>query len=239
VVSVVVFAGALLNWFGWFDGTDFPFGGFDLARLFLELLALVASAFALAVFRFPLLVLFLAASTYFFVADLISNGGDWTAIVSILVGFVFLAAAVGIDLGESSYYGLWLHVAAGLAIGGGLLWFLHDGDVDFILVAVLALAYMAIGDGFARSSWIVLGAWGLLQAAEHFATKWSTVGDFLFYFLPFPLFPFQEASFEEKATSAHEWVGPLVFVAAGLLFMAVALFLARRRRDNVPGAGLL
>jgi hypothetical protein len=50
--------------------------------------------------------------------------------VSILIGFVFLAAAVGIDLGESSYYGLWLHVAAGLVIGGGLLWFLHDGDVD-------------------------------------------------------------------------------------------------------------
>jgi hypothetical protein len=239
VVSVVVFAGALLNWFGWFDGTDFPFGGFDLARLFLELLALVASAFALAVFRFPLLVLFLAASTYFFVADLISNGGGWTAIVSILIGFVFLAAAVGIDLGESSYYGLWLHVAAGLVIGGGLLWFLHDGDVDFILVAVLALAYMAIGDGFARSSWIVLGAWGLLQAAEHFAAKWSTVGDFLFYVLPFPFFPFQEASFEEDGTSAHEWVGPLVFVAAGLFFMAIALFLARRRRDNVPGAGLL
>ena len=106
VVSVVVFA------------------GFDLARLFLELLALVASAFALAVFRFPLLVLFVAASTYFFVADLISNGGGWTAIVSILIGFVFLAAAVGIDLGESSYYGLWLHVGAGLVIGGGLLWFL-------------------------------------------------------------------------------------------------------------------
>jgi LPXTG-motif cell wall-anchored protein len=30
-----------------------------------------------------------------------------------------------------------------------------------------------------------------------------------------------------------------VFVAAGLLFMAVALLLARRRRDNVPDAGLL
>jgi len=93
---------------------------------------------------------------------------------------------VGIDLGESSYYGLWLHVAAGLVIGGGLLWFLHDGDVDFILVAVIALAYMAIGDGLARSSWIVLGAWGLLQTAEHFAAKWSSVGDFLFFFLPFP-----------------------------------------------------
>ena len=240
VVSVVVFAGSLLNWFGWLDNPDFALSGFDLARFFLELLAVVASAFALAVFRFPLFVLFLAASIYFLVADLISNGGDWTAILSILIGLVFLAAAVGIDLGESSYYGLWLHLVAGLVIGGGLLWFFHDGDVDFILVAVIALAYMAIGDGLARSSWIVLGAWGLLQTAEHFAAKWSSVGDILFFFLPFPLFPFQQPSFDETGSpSAHEWAGPLVFVAAGLLFMAVALFLARRRRDNVPTAGLL
>jgi LPXTG-motif cell wall-anchored protein len=98
---------------------------------------------------------------------------------------------------------------------------------------------MAIGDGLARSSWIVLGAWGLLQTAEHFAAKWSSVGDFLFFFLPFPFFPFQQPSFQEEGTSAHEWAGPLVFVAAGLLFMTVALFLARRRRDNVPAAGLL
>jgi len=82
---------------------------------------------------------------------------------------------------------------------GGCSGSFHDGDFDFILVAVLALAYMPIGDGFARSSWIVLGAWGLLQAAEHFAAKWSTVGDFLFYFLPFPFFPFQEGPFEETA----------------------------------------
>jgi hypothetical protein len=241
VVSVVVFAGSLLNWFGWLDNPDFALSGFDLARFFLELLTIIASAFALAVFRFPLFVLFLAASIYFLVADLISNGGDWTAILSILIGLVFLAAAVGIDLGESSNYGMWLHVAAGLVIGGGLLWFFHDGDVDFILVAVVALAYMAIGDGLARSSWIVLGAWGLLQTAEHFAAKWSSVGDvLLFFFLPFPFFPFQEPSFDEtEAASAHEWAGPLVFVAAGLLFMAVALFLARRRRDNVPAARLL
>ena len=239
VVSVVVFAGSLLHWFGWLDNPAVTFGGFDLARFFLEMLMVVASTFALAIFRFPLLVLFLAASTYFFVADLISNGGDWTAIVSILIGLVFLTAAVGVDLGESSYYGLWLHVAAGLVIGGGLLWFFHDGDVDFILVAVLALAYVVIGDGLARSSWIVLGAWGLLQTAEHFAAKWSSVGDFLFYFLPFPFFPFQEPSFEEEVSSAHEWAGPLVFVAAGLVFIALALTLARRRRETIPAAGVL
>ena len=211
VVSVVVFAGSLLNWFGWLDNPDVALSGFDLARFFLELLAVVASAFALAVFRFPLFVLFLTGSIYFLVADLISNGGDWTAIVSILIGLVFLSVAVGIDL----------------------------GDVDFILVAVIALAYMAIGDGLARSSWIVLGAWGLLQTAEHFAAKWSSVGDFLFFFLPFPFFPFQQPSFQEEVTSAHEWAGPLVFVAAGRLFMTVALFLAQRRRDNVRAAGLL
>ena len=165
VVSFVVFVGSLLSWFGWLDDVSFDLGGFDLARSFLTLVAMVASAFALAVFRFPLLVLFLAASTYFFVADLISNGGDWTAIVSILIGLVFFAVAVSLDLGESSRYALWLHVVAGLVIGGGLLWFFHDGDVDFILVAVVALAYMAIGDGLGRSSWIVLGAWGILQSA--------------------------------------------------------------------------
>jgi hypothetical protein len=239
VVAVVVFAGSLLHWFGWLNNPEVTFGGFDLARFFLAVLMVVASAFALAIFRFPLLVLFLAASTYFFVADLISNGGDWTAIVSILIGLVFLTAAVGVDLGESSYYGLWLHVAAGLVIGGGLLWFFHDGDVDFILVAVLALAYVVIGDGLARSSWIVLGAWGLLQTAEHFAAKWSSVGDFLFYFFPFPFFPFQEPSFEEEVSSAHEWAGPLVFVAAGLVFIALALTLPRRRRETIPAAGVL
>ncbi|HKO21590.1 MAG TPA: hypothetical protein VJX91_02985 [Candidatus Eisenbacteria bacterium] len=239
VVSFVVFVGSLMSWIGWLDDVNLDFDGFDLARLFLVLVAVVASAFALAVFRFPLFVLFLGATTYFLVTDLISNGGDWSAIVSIFVGLVLFAAAVGVDLGEATRYGLWLHVVAAVVIGGGLLWFFHSSDVDFILVAVIALAYMAIGDGLVRSSWIVLGAWGILQTAQHFAAKWSTAGDVLFYFFPFPFFPFQEPSFEEEATSAHEWVGILMFVAAGLLFMAVALLLARRRRDTVPAAELI
>jgi hypothetical protein len=240
VVSFVVFVGALLHWIGWLDDVNFSLEGFDLARLFLVLVAMSASAVALFLFRFPLFVLALAASTYFLVADLVSNGGDWTAIVSILIGLVFLAVAVGIDFSESRRYGLWLHVAAGATIGGGLLWFFHDGDADFILVAVLALAYMVIGDGLARSSWIVLGAWGLLQTAEHFAAKWSSVGDVLFFVFPIPFFPFEQPSFEEgESGAAHEWVGPLVFVAAGVLFIALALTLARRRRDTVPAAELL
>jgi hypothetical protein len=238
VLSFVVFVGSLMSWIGWLDDVNLDFQGFDLARLFLALVLVVASAFALAVFRFPLLVLVLTAATYFFVTDLISNGGDWSAIVSILVGLVLFAAAVGVDLGESSRYGLWLHVVAGVIVGGGLLWFFHDGDVDFILVAIVALAYMAIGDGLMRSSWTVLGAWGILQTAEHFAAKWSTIGDVFFFFLPFPFFPFQDGSFDEQP-AAHEWAGALVFIAAGLVFVAIALMLAQRRRDTVPAAELI
>jgi hypothetical protein len=63
VVSFVVFVGSLQSWIGWLDEVNVDFDGFDLARLFLVLVAVVASAFALAVFRFPLLVLFLAATT--------------------------------------------------------------------------------------------------------------------------------------------------------------------------------
>jgi len=200
------------------------------SNLLLRILAVVAGI--------ALFVLVLAAATYFLVTDLISNGGDWSAIVSILVGLAIFVAAVGVDLGESSRYGLWLHVVAGIVIGGGLLWFFHSSDVDFILVAVIALAYLAIGDGLMRSSWIVLGAWGILQTAEHFAAKWSTIGDVLFFFLPFPFFPFQAGSFDEEP-AAHEWAGALVFIAAGLVFVAIALLLAQRRRDTVPAAELI
>jgi hypothetical protein len=89
-----------------------------------------------------------------------------------------------------------------------------------------------------RSSWTVLGAWGILQTAEHFAAKWSTIGDVFFFFLPFPFFPFQDGSFDEQP-AAHEWAGALVFVAAGLVFVAIALMLAQRRRDTVPAAELI
>src|SRR4029079_15787888 len=60
VVSVVVFAGSLLNWFGWLDNPDFALSGFDLAGFFPYLLALVASAFARPVFQFPPLAPLLA-----------------------------------------------------------------------------------------------------------------------------------------------------------------------------------
>jgi hypothetical protein len=240
VVSVVafgVFIGALFDWFGWLpEDSDSAFGGFRLSVLALELLVTAAAVVALLVFRFPLLVFVAAAGAWFFTTDLISNGGNWSAIVTIAVGLAFLVAALVVDGGEGSPAAFWLHVVSGLTIGGGLVWFFHESDLDWILVALAGLAYIALGDRLARSSWMVLGAWGLLQAASHFADKWSGFSDIFFPF--FYLFPFSLFSaFGEPGR--HPWIGPLIFAGLGAAFFAIAMLLARRRADRTPGADLI
>jgi hypothetical protein len=240
VAAFAVLIGALFSWFGWWpeNAEDSAFRGFRVALLVFELLTLLATIVAWRMFRFPLLVFLIAATAWFFVTDLISNGGDWSAVVTVLVGVVLYVIAGTADADGSRITGFWLHVASGLAIGGGFLWFFHDGDLDWILVGLAGLGYIAIGDRLARSSWIVLGAWGLLQTATYFADKWSDVGES--FFLAFFLFPFF-FSFDGTfgAEDEHRWLGPLVYAAFGLLFFAIALFLARRRRDEIPGAELL
>ena len=126
VAAWVVLLGALLDWFGWLAHTNSPFAGFHVSHLFLELALVFAAAAALAVFRFPLLVFPLAAGTWFFVTDLISGGGDWSAVVTVIVGLMLLSWAVAVDRGSTRPYAFWLHVVAGLTIGGGLLWLFHE-----------------------------------------------------------------------------------------------------------------
>jgi hypothetical protein len=231
VASFVILVGAILDWFGWLpdtgDDTVF-FNGFHFWLLVLELIAVVAAAVALRRFRFPLLVVVLAAAIWSFVFDLLSNGGGWAAIVSIAVGLAFLLAGIAVDDGPSRPFGFWLHVAAGLAIGGGLLWFFHDGDFDWIVVAVIGLIYIALGQRLGRSSWVVLAAWGILQTAGHFAEKWSSFSDFFL----FPLFPFValNAFDEDVERHAHEWAGPVTFAITGLVFVGLGVWLARRSR---------
>jgi hypothetical protein len=238
VAAFVIFVGAILDWFGWLPNTNDDavlFNGFHFWLLVLELIAVIAAAVALKRFRFPLLVLVLAGAIWLFVFDLLSNGGGWAAIVTIAVGLAFLLSGIAMDDGPSRPFAFWLHVAAGLALGGGLLWFFHDGDFDWIVIAVVGLGYIALGDRLSRSSWVVLGGWGILQTAAHFADKWSDVaaaGGFLF----FPLFPFVVLSGldgELGEHHAHEWAGPVVFAITGLLFIALALFYARRSRPPI------
>ena len=231
VGAFVVVLGALLSWFGWFPNTDSAFSGFRFWLIVLELAAIAASAVALAIFRFPLIVLLLAASTWFFVTDLISGGGNWSAIVTIAVGLAFVVAGIAVDEGTSRPFGFWLHVASGLAIGGGLLWFFHDGTFDWLVIAVVGLFYILFGARLGRSSWAVLGAWGILQTATFFADKWSDVAESfaypLFFIVPFVLGTFGEGDYHEHR---HNWIGPLIYAFTGLVFIGIALWLARRSR---------
>jgi len=240
IIAFIVFIGSLLNWFGWLPDTEEGgvFEGFRFWLLVLELATIVATAIALRIFRFPLLVLLLAASIWFFVTDLISGGGDWTALVTIALGLVFLLAGISVDDGPSRPYGFWLHVAAGLTIGGGLVWFWNDGAVDWILVGLTGLLYILLGNRLARSSWVVFGAWGVLQTATYFASKWSDVTAALLpFFFTFPLFlAFDEDSFGEHV---HNWIGPLIYALTGAFLIAIALWLSHRRRETVAGAELL
>jgi ABC-type transport system involved in multi-copper enzyme maturation permease subunit len=237
VAAWVVLLGAILDWFGWLAHTDSPFAGFHLSHLFLELALVSAAVLALLVFRFPLLVLPLAAGTWFFVTDLLSGGGDWSAVLTILVGLVLLSWAVAVDRGSTRPYAFWLHVVSGLTIGGGLLWLFHDGDWDWVLIGLVALLYIWVGDRLLRSSWVVLGAWALLQTTAHFAAKWSAdaLGAF-FYLFPFVLIDaFGNTSFEPDT---HPWAAALSFAGIAVVFILIGLLLARRRRAAIPGADL-
>ena len=179
-----------------------------------------------------------AAGAWFFITDLLSNGGNWSAIVTIAVGLALLGAALVVDAGEARPGAFWLHVVSGLTIGGGLLWFFHESDLDWMLVALAGLCYIALGERLARSSWIVLGAWGLLQMASHFAEKWSAFADF-FFFPFFYLFPFSLGFTEFGKPDRHPWAGPLIYAALGAVFFLMALLLARRRADSATGADLI
>jgi hypothetical protein len=237
VAALVILVGAIFDWFGWLPNTNDDavfFNGFHFWLLVLELIAVVAAAVALKRFRFPLLVLVLAGAIWLFVFDLLSNGGGWAAILTIAIGLAFLLAGIAVDDGPSRPFGFWLHVAGGLAIGGGLLWFFHDGDFDWVVIAVIGLGYIALGNRLGRSSWVVLGGWGILQTAAHFSDKWSDIaaGGFLF----FPLFPFVALSGLDGGSGerhAHEWAGPVVFAITGVVFIALAVFMARRSRPPI------
>jgi hypothetical protein len=210
-----VFVGALESWFGWLPSNFSPLGGFHWGLLLLELVILVAAWWALRAFRHPLLVLAASGVGWYFVADVLSSGGNWSAWVSILYGLFLLPTAFSVN----RVYGFWLHVVCGLTIGGGLLWFWHVSDWNFVLVALVGLAYVFFGGTVRRSSWTVLGAFGLLLTTGHFIHKWFGAVD------PISML----FGFAEKPK--HDWARPLGFVVLGFVYVVLGLVLRRRERE--------
>jgi hypothetical protein len=215
VALFAVFVGALENWWGWLPG-DSPLHGFHWGLLLLEIVTLVAALRALRVFHHPLLVLAAAGVGWYLVADLLSSGGNWSAWVSLLYGLVLLMVASG----ANRVYAFWLHVVSGVTIGGALLFFWHESDWNFVLIALVGLLYILFGAGRRRSSWTVLGAVGLLLTTVHFVDKWF--GDVNPITLLFGL--------SEKAK--HPVAQPLGFVVLGSAYVVLGVLVARRERHR-------
>lgn len=212
-VAVGMFAvtlGAFFSWFGWLHGGEGPFSGFHVGLLAVELLTLLVAFAAVRVFRFPLIVLIIAGLGWYFVTDVLSSGGNWSAVVTLLVGIVLFLIGLSIDGGESRAYGFWVHVVAGLTVGGSLLYFWHSGDFSWTLIIVMSLVYIGIGSAAKRSSWAVLGAIGLALATGHFALdRGISLGG-------------------DSVSRPENWVGPVAYLCLGFFYVLLGLMLSRR-----------
>jgi hypothetical protein len=213
-----VFAGALERWWGWLPATSISaFSGFHAGLLLLDLLIVAGAVVELRGYRFPLLVLPACVAAWLFVTDLVSNGGDWSAIVTIVVGLGYLLAGSTLDHGQRRPYGFWLHLVAGFLIGGSLLFFWHSGDFRWALLAIGALVFISVAASTGRSSWAVLGTVGLLFSAGHFVIEWTRVGYSIIFAGAIP------------SSGSRGWVPPLVYAFVGFLLVALGLLVGRRR----------
>lgn len=206
VVAFGTFVGAVFTWWGWLDQPQqAPFDGRHWALWVLIVLVLFVLAAALRATRFPLLVLPICVLVWFLVTDVVSGGGSWSAVVTVLIGLVYFLSAFS----AGAVHGFWIHLVSGLLVGGALLYWWHTSTLDWWLVAITGAIFITVGATIARSSWTVLGAVGLLLAAGHFAVDWANGGGLL-------------------GLPSKEWVPIVVAAALGFLFVVFGLWAARR-----------
>jgi hypothetical protein len=163
VLAWAAFLVYLFEWFGW-HGVNGSIQHFSLSRLVLWLLILAAAFDDRRRFGFPFIRLISAIVGWFFVIDLITSGGSFTAAVTLLVGLAYLAWGT-INNTPSAF---WLHLVGGLLIGGAILYWCHTSDFDFAVVSVVAFVFVAIAYATKRSSWAVLGTIGFFAATTHY-----------------------------------------------------------------------
>jgi hypothetical protein len=208
----IVFLGELIDWWGWAPSGNAPFDGFNWSVWLVALATLAAAVAALRVFRFPLLVIFVIESVYYVVTDLVSNGGSWSVVVTLLFGLAFLTIGLVRDRGPKRPYGFWYHFAAAAQIAAALLYWWHSGEAQWSLVATASVVYVLLGGATRRSIWAVYGVAGIIAAATHWTLEWTAT----------PFFnAFQTPRF---------WVPPLVFGVVGFFIVLLGLVVARREQ---------
>jgi hypothetical protein len=102
-----------------------------------------------------------------------------------------------------------------VTIGGAVLTFWHSSDFDWIMIAIASVLYVLLGSGIGRSSYTVLGAFGLFLVTSHFVFKW---------FLSFGLFIFSNDSEQTN----EPWAAALSYAVYGYVLMLLGMWLARR-----------
>jgi hypothetical protein len=204
--------GAFFTWFGWLAHGDPPLHGFHWGRLGWELLVLLAALVDIRIFRFPLLCAVAAGLGWFFVTDLLSSGGNWSVTVTLLVGLALFVVGLALDRGDSRPYGFWVHVTAGLTVGGALLYWWHSGDTEWALIIVTSLVFIAVGTAAVRSSYTALGAVGLVLATGHYSVA--------------PFFSFFPG--DQDVSRPASWQVPLAYLCLGLFLTLVGALLHRR-----------
>ena len=221
LIAFAVAAGAFEDLIGLVDDeNEGLFDGFRIGILLLALVIIVAGFILLARFQFPLLVLPVALVGWFFLVDLVSGGGTWTAIVSIFVGLIFMLVGAAADRA----YGMWIHVVAGLAIGGAFLYLWNSATWEWILIGLIALLFFLIAGGLDRSSYAVIGAIGLFLSWSYFVEKWTDaeVSNPIVEGLTTP-------GFSSDSGEPSVWGAALLYALFGLALVAIGLWLERRR----------
>jgi hypothetical protein len=222
VAMWAAFLGILFTWWGWNSnsGSSNAFGGWNWTLWLLLLLLIAAASAALRKFRFPLLFLYILGSVYLLVTDVISNGGTWSAIVTLVIGLIYLFVGMSVDRGPRNPYGFWWHLSAGLLIGGALLYWWHSSEADWALLATSSVVFILLAGVTWRSSWAVLGAIGFLAAATHWTIEWVAGGNFSIF------------------APDRNWVPMVVFAVVGFFFVLLGLYLDWRRRRREPAPPL-
>jgi hypothetical protein len=220
VAMWAAFLGVLFTWWGWnASAGSNAFDGWNWTLWFLLLLVIAAASAALRAFRFPLLFVYILSSVYFLITDVISGGGNWSAIVTLFIGLVYLFVGRSVDRGPHSPYGFWWHLSAGFLVGGSLLYWWHSSEADFALLATASVLFILLAGATWRSSWAVFGVIGFFAAATHWTIEWVATGFF-------------------SLGSDRSWVPLVVFAVVGFFFVVLGLYLDRRHRGRERAAPL-
>ena len=219
LIMFSVFIGSFEDLIGILDAGDGAFEGFRWGLLLFDLVIITASLILLARFRFPLLVLPAVFLSWFFLVDLVSGGGDWSAIVSIIVGFFLMLVGAGVD----RIYGFWIHFVAALAIGGGFIYLWHGSTWEWILIGLIALIFFLLAGGLDRSIYSVLGAIGLFLAWTYFVERWTDTQ------VEPSLYEGITPGISSDSGEPSIWGATMLYALFGLVLVAIGLWLERRK----------